>query len=116
MVVKAAAIRYRAPLRDAFVCVALPPGAAALERFAADFRAQRKATLSLRVAVWAHADAAAGAALAQAEAEAQAQAGASGADTGATQAAAAAAAIVTPDGRKPACVLDGEFTAFVPAT
>jgi thioesterase domain-containing protein len=107
LVVRAAAIRYRAPLRDTFTCIALPPGAAALARFAADFAQHGKATLCLRVAVWTQADAAAGAALAQADAEA---AGTSAGEQGAIP-----PAIATPDGRKPACILDGEFTAFVPA-
>ena len=111
VVVRSAAIRYRAPLRDTFVCIALPPTAAALARFAAEFAQHSKATLQLRVAVWAQADAAAGAALARADAAAGG--GGAAGDAGAGQG--AIPLIVTPDGRKPACILDGEFTAYVPA-
>ena len=109
VVVKAASIRYRAPLVDAFVCVALPPGAAALRSFADDFARTGKATLRLRVAVWTRADAAAGAALAADDA-----ARAQGGEADARDADAPPPQIVTPDGRKPACVLDGEFTAVTP--
>lgn len=104
LVVKAASIRYRAPLRSDFVCVAHPPGAAALRRFAAEFARDGKATLALRVALWPQEDAHAGAALAALPGGDEA-AGA-GADVGAL------AVLATPDGRKPACILDGEFTAF----
>jgi len=116
VVVKAASIRYRAPLRDAFVSVALPPAPAALKAFAAEFAEHGKATLRLRVAVWTQADAAAGAALA--ETDAAAAAALADADSGADAASEGTRpllAIVTPDGRKPACILDGEFTAFTPA-
>ena len=115
LVVRAASIRYRAPLRDTFTCIALPPGAAALARFAAEFAQHGKATLCLRVAVWSQADAAAGAALAHADAAADGSVPAGDAGTGTGQGTTPPPAIVTPDGRKPACILDGEFTAFVPA-
>jgi thioesterase domain-containing protein len=116
VVVKAASIRYRAPLRDAFVSVALPPAPAALKAFAAEFEEHGKATLRLHVAVWTQADAAAGAALA--EADAAAAAALADADSGAdacSEGTRPLPVIVTPDGRKPACILDGEFTAFTPA-
>lgn len=113
MVVRAASIRYRAPLRDTFVCIAMPPTAAALACFADEFAQHGKATLHLRVAVWTQADAAAGAALARADAAADG--GGPAGDAGAGQGAIPPVPIVTPDGRKPACILDGEFTAYVPA-
>lgn len=51
-VVKSASIRYRAPTKRAFVCVAQPPSAEELERFAAEFRAEGKATLPISVTLW----------------------------------------------------------------
>ena len=52
VVVRLATIRYKAPLREDFLCVAQPPPAAELATFDAELARSGKATLNVAVHVW----------------------------------------------------------------
>ena len=52
VVLKSAHVRYKAPLKEGFVCVAQPASAEELEAFACDFSERHKATLPLKVLVF----------------------------------------------------------------